>query len=36
MRLGTAEPNAGKIWELWTIIAAVWIDLAAKRGRVFA
>lgn len=23
MRLGTAEPNAGKIWELWTIIAVV-------------
>ena len=23
MRLGTAEPNAGKIWELWTIIAIV-------------
>ena len=23
MRLGTAEPNAGKVWELWTIIAVV-------------
>ncbi|WP_188862097.1 ABC transporter permease [Marinobacterium nitratireducens] len=23
MRLGTAEPNAGKIWELWAIIAVV-------------
>lgn len=23
MRLGTAEPNAGKGWELWTIIAVV-------------
>jgi ribose/xylose/arabinose/galactoside ABC-type transport system permease subunit len=23
MRLGTAEPNAGRIWELWTIIAIV-------------
>ncbi len=23
MRLGTAEPNAGRIWELWTIIAVV-------------
>lgn len=23
MRLGTAEPNGGKIWELWTIIAVV-------------
>jgi ribose/xylose/arabinose/galactoside ABC-type transport system permease subunit len=23
MRMGTAEPNAGKIWELWTIIAIV-------------
>lgn len=23
MRLGTAEPNAGHIWELWTIIAVV-------------
>jgi ribose transport system permease protein len=23
MRLGTAEPNAGRIWELWAIIAVV-------------
>lgn len=23
MRLGTAEPNAGKVWELWAIIAIV-------------
>ena len=23
MRLGTAEPQAGRIWELWTIIAVV-------------
>ena len=33
MRLGTAEPNAGKIWELWTIIAVVLGARASGRVR---
>ncbi|MFO7919338.1 ABC transporter permease [Rhodobacteraceae bacterium W635] len=32
MRLGTAEPNAGKVWELWTIIAVVLGGTRLKGG----
>ncbi len=32
MRLGTAEPNAGRIWELWTIIAVVLGGVRLKGG----
>lgn len=32
MRLGTAEPNAGTVWELWTIIAVVLGGTRLKGG----